>query len=166
MPFTPFHLGPALVPGLLLRRQLHLPTLLLASIAVDFEPLLVLILRLDYPLHGYLHTFLFAIPCGVAIGYATMHMEKLFDFLYKALLLEEAKPMGRKSFLLAGLIGVSSHVLLDSPLYRDIRPFYPLEANPLYSPSLTLPIYLFCACTLLVGFTIYISLLIVATVRR
>uniref|UniRef100_A0A7C4FGD5 Hydrolase n=1 Tax=Ignisphaera aggregans TaxID=334771 RepID=A0A7C4FGD5_9CREN len=166
MPLTPLHLGPALVLGLLLRRRLHLPTLLLASIVIDFEPLLVLILRLDHPLHGYLHTLLFAIPCGVAIGYAMMRMEKLFNSLHKALLLEEAKPMCRKSFLLAGLIGVSSHVLLDSPLYRDIRPLYPLEANPLYSPSLALPIYLFCACTLLVGFIMYVSLLVVATVRR
>jgi hypothetical protein len=97
MPFTPLHLGPVFVFGLFLRRWLHLPTLIVASIAVDVEPLLVIVLKLDYPLHGYLHTFLFAIPYGIAVGYAMIYLEKPFNSLYKALLLEEAKPIDKKT---------------------------------------------------------------------
>ena len=58
VPFTPFHLGPGLLFGLLLFSYVDLPTFLVASVAVDIEPLLVLSLNLRYPLHGYLHTFL------------------------------------------------------------------------------------------------------------
>ena len=68
MSFTPFHLGPALGLGLPLRRYLHVPTFLAASVVVDVEPLLVLVLGLDYPLHGYLHTFLFASLTGLLLG--------------------------------------------------------------------------------------------------
>jgi len=165
MPFTPFHLGPVFVFGLLLRKWLHLPTLLVASVAVDIEPLLVLVLKLDYPLHSYLHTFLVAIPYGVAIGYAMTYLEKLFNPLYKALLLEESKSIGKKPFLIASLIGTVSHILLDSPLYEDIYPLYPLKANPLYNPSLTLPIYHFSMWTLLIGALLYLSLWIVKAVK-
>ena len=70
MPFTPFHLGPALGFGLPLRNYLHVPTFLVASILVDVEPFVVLSLGLDYPLHGYLHTFIVAFILGLALGYA------------------------------------------------------------------------------------------------
>jgi len=167
MPLTPLHLGPALAFGLPLRKWLHLPTLLLASIAIDVEPLIVLVLKLNYPLHGYLHTFLFAIPYGVAVSYVMMCIERFLNPLYTALLLEErSRPLTKESFLLAGSIGVLSHVLLDSPLYEDIRPFYPLDINPLHNPSLALLIYSFCLWTLLVGFLLCLSLWLKAIVRR
>jgi len=70
MPFTPFHLGPALGFWLPLRKYLHVPTFLVANILVDVEPFLVLSLGLDYPLHGYLHTFIVAFILGLALGYA------------------------------------------------------------------------------------------------
>jgi hypothetical protein len=58
MPFTPFHLGPALLLGLLLLRFIDFPTFLIANVIVDVEPLLVLVFGLDYPLHGFFHSFL------------------------------------------------------------------------------------------------------------
>jgi len=51
MPFTPFHLGPALGLGLPLRRYVYVPTFILANVIVDVEPFLVLFLGLRYPLH-------------------------------------------------------------------------------------------------------------------
>jgi len=41
MPFTPFHLGPGLLLGVLLYRHLDLGTVLAASIAVDLRTVLV-----------------------------------------------------------------------------------------------------------------------------
>jgi len=58
MPFTPFHLGPGLLFGLLLLGYIDFPTFLVASVIVDVEPFLVLTLNLNYPLHGFLHSFL------------------------------------------------------------------------------------------------------------
>lgn len=58
MPFTPFHLGPALCLGSPLREYIHAPTLILANVVLDIEPLIMLITGLSYPLYGYLHTHL------------------------------------------------------------------------------------------------------------
>ena len=33
---------------------------------------------------------------------------------------------------LSGVLGAWLHVLFDAPLYSDMKPFYPLQANPLY----------------------------------
>ena len=87
MPFTPFHLGPALGLGLPLRKYIHAPTFIVANVAVDIEPFLVFLLRLNYPLHGYLHTFLSAFFFGLAIGFAMFYLEKFLHPLYKTLLL-------------------------------------------------------------------------------
>ena len=158
MPFTPLHLGPALAVGLPLRRVLHLPTLLVASVAVDVEPLLVVALGLSYPLHGYLHTLPAAVAYGLLLGYAMALLEGRLGPLYRALLLEEKAPAGRGPFLAAGVAGTVSHVLLDSPLYSDIQPLYPLGANPFFAPHLASAVYGFCALSFLAGTLFYLSL--------
>jgi len=136
---------------------LHVPTLLVASVAVDIEPFLVLALGLDYPLHGYLHTLLAAVPYGLLLGRVMAGLEGALAPLHRALLLEESAPTGRRLFLLAGVAGTVSHVLLDSPLYLDIRPLYPLSVNPLFAPSLTFEIYAFCAMCFAAGALLYLS---------
>jgi membrane-bound metal-dependent hydrolase YbcI (DUF457 family) len=156
MPFTPLHLGPSLVFGLPLRKKLHLPTLLVASVAIDVEPFLVLVLGLNYPLHGYLHTFLLALPFGVMIGYTMFLLEKYFCWLWRALHLEECI-LARGSFIGGGVLGTFSHVLLDSPLYSDIKPFFPLEANPLYAPWLNEPLYELCLASFIFGVVLYLG---------
>jgi len=166
MPFTPFHLGPSLGLGLPLRRYLHVPTFLLASIIVDVEPFLVLFLGLRYPLHGYLHTFLLAIPLGLALGYTMFFLEKFLQPLYKIFLLETHKSLRLKSFVVAGSLGTGLHVLLDAPLYADITPFYPITTNPLYEPSLTLEIYSLCVWMGAFGIIYYLGLLGLSIVQK
>jgi len=58
MPFTPYHLGPALLFGLLFLSVINFPAFLVANVIVDIEPFLVLTLNLNYPLHGFFHSFL------------------------------------------------------------------------------------------------------------
>ncbi|MGB9786713.1 MAG: hydrolase [Infirmifilum sp.] len=165
MPFTPYHLGPGLALGLPLRRWLHLPTFLLASIAVDIEPLLVFVFGLDYPLHGYLHTFLAAFLYGLLLGHIMLLLEKSFAPLYKLLLLEAGEQTSARAFYAAGVIGTELHVLLDAPLYSDIKPFFPLTINPLYNPTLTPLIYDLCVAAWLLGILFY-GIIVVATILR
>jgi len=40
---------------------------------------------------------------------------------------------GLLSYVWAGVLGWVLHVLMDTPLYADIKPFYPLVVNPLYT---------------------------------
>ena len=45
MPFTPYHFGPHGCVGLVLKRYLDLPVFMLANVAVDLEPLAVMVFR-------------------------------------------------------------------------------------------------------------------------
>ena len=158
MPFTPFHLGPALGLGLPLRKEIHVPTFIVANVIVDVEPFLVLVLGLRYPLHGYLHSFLLAFVVGLVLGYTMFLLERVFHPIYKILLLEPIDIVNLKSFVIAGVSGTMLHILFDSPLYGDIRPFFPLTINPLHNPNLSLVIYRFCMFMGIVGFLYYIAL--------
>lgn len=156
---SPLHIGPGLGFGLPLRRYFHAPTFILASVLVDLEPFLVFYFGLLYPLHGYLHTFLLAIPVGVAFGYIMFLLERFLSPLYRIFLLETADSLSLKSFVAAGGLGTGLHVLLDTPLYSDIMPFYPITANPFYNPAITLEVYGICFLMGCFGIIYYIGLL-------
>ena len=166
MPFTPFHFGPALALGIPLRKYMHAPTFILANVAVDIEPLLVLLLRLDYPLHGYLHTFLVALFFGLAIGFVMFYVEKFFHPLYSTLLLEPSGIPPMKTFMVAGVFGGMLHVLLDSPLYTEIQPFFPISTNPLYHSVSSLEVYLASFWLGVLGIILYASLILFHAYRK
>lgn len=138
---------------------MHAPTFMLANVIVDVEPFLVLFLGLRYPLHGYLHTFLLAFFFGLAVGCAMFFLERFLHPIFRMFLLESDGKLNMKSFVLAGALGTVLHVLLDSPLYSDIRPFYPLTINPLLNPALSLEIYSICVWIGVFGVIYYLALL-------
>lgn len=166
MPFTSFHFGPALGWGLPVRKYMHAPTFILANVVLDVEPFLVLHYGLNYPLHGYLHTFVLAFIVGLLLGYAMFVLERLLRPIYKLFLLESGDNMNLKSFMLAGALGTMLHVLLDSPLYSDIRPLYPLTINPLYNPALSIEVYSLCVWMGIIGIIYYASLLVLSAYRK
>jgi membrane-bound metal-dependent hydrolase YbcI (DUF457 family) len=168
MPFTPFHFGPAVGFGLPLRKHLHVPTFIVANVILDVEPFLVLQYGLNYPLHGYLHTFLLSFFVGLLLGYASFILERFLQPTYKVLLLESSRSLNLKSFLTSGALGTMLHVLFDSPLYADTRPFYPLTTNPLYNPTLSvsLGVYMLCIWMGIFGTIYYVGLLIFSAYKK
>lgn len=166
MPFTPFHLGPALAIGFPLRELIHAPTFTVANVILDIEPFLVLLLGLGYPLHGFTHTFFLAFLVGLGLGYMSYLFEGFLSPLYRVILLESSKKLKMRSFLIAGFLGAMLHVLFDSPLYDDIHPFYPLTINPLYDPSLTLYTYLACVWMGIFAIIYYILSVALKAYRR
>ena len=166
MPVTPYHFGPALGFGLPLRKYLHLPTFIVANVIVDLEPFLVLALGLRYPLHGYLHTYVSAFFLGIVVGSGMFLLEPYFSPLYKAFLLKADNKLKWISFVLAGVLGIMLHVTLDSPLYSDIRPFYPLTANPFFRLDIASQVYSFCVWMGLIGILFYAGLLILSVYRK
>ena len=52
-----------------------------------------------------------------------------------------------KKCILSGILGGWLHILFDAPIYTDIRPFFPFDANPLY--GLVSPRAMYLLCTLL-----------------
>jgi len=156
LPFTPFHLGPGLLFGLLLLSCVDLPTFLLASVIVDVEPFLVLYFNLQYPLYGLLHTFLGGALLALLLAALMSRLRNTFSHLMSFFRIKQ-KP-SFKSILLASLFGVYFHIFLDSFLYQDIRPFYPFELNPLLIQNMFIgfEIYGLCILSFISGLAIYV----------
>lgn len=156
MPLTPFHLGPALFFGLLFFRLIHLPTFLIANVIVDFEPFLVLFLGLDYPLHGFFHSFLGGSIVAIILSFVIIRLDKKLQKMMSIFKLEQE--YSPKNIWLASFFGIYLHILLDSPLYTDIKPLFPLNVNPLYSTSMFIgfEIYGFCVISFIIGIALHV----------
>jgi len=145
MPLTPFHFGPALLVGLILLSYVDLPTFLAANVIVDFEPILVVTLGLDYPLHGFFHSFLGGTIVAFLLAVVMKKVRSNLSPVLSIFKLEQKSPS--KSIVLASFSGVYLHILLDSNMHGDIRPFYPLDINPFLDRSalsgLSLHLFLF-----------------------
>ena len=134
MPLTPFHLGPGLLVGLLLLRYIDFPTFLVAAVIVDMEPILVLTFNLDYPLHGFFHSFLGGTLVAFLLAAVMSRVRESLFPLLSFFKLEQKSSF--KSILLASSSGIYIHILLDSGMHMGIRPFYPLDLNPFLSSTI------------------------------
>ena len=163
MPFTPFHFGPSACVALPLHRYIDLPVFVLVNVAIDIEPLIVMTFDLSYPLHGYAHTLLggtiIGILCGILANYSKSYlrfvMEKILRLPYKNSL---------KKYILSGILGSWLHILIDSPLYTDIKPFYPFNGNPLFGVIQSDLMYRYCALAYIPAIVFYF--LIITIVNR
>jgi hypothetical protein len=156
MPFTAFHAGPNGLLGMIFFKWLNLPALILVNIAMDLEPLVILVFKVHgYPEHGFSHTFGGAIIIGL-----------IFSVLYEQVKVPVNRFMGFlslrqlnsiTSIIMASIIGGAIHVILDSFLYRDIMPFYPSDINPFYGAFSPSAIRLFCMACFGVSAVLYVT---------
>ncbi len=155
MPLTPFHLGPGLLGGLLLNRYVDLPTFLIASVIVDVEPIIVLAFNLNYPLHGFFHSFLGGTLVAFFLIAVMSKVRESFSPLLSFFKLEQKSSFN--SIIIASLSGIYLHILLDSRMHTDIRPFYPSDLNPFLSRSILVgfEIYTLCIWSFILGMIIY-----------
>ena len=114
MPITPFHFGPGLFFKSLKPPRFSFVSFLLSQILIDLEPAYHL-LKGHEQLHGSLHSF--AGSLGIVIILLPLYKLKKFGDL--------------KEVCFSALIGVWSHVLLDSIMHTDMAPFWPFsQQNP------------------------------------
>ena len=160
MPFTPYHLGPGLFVGLLFVSFIDLPTFLVAGVIVDVEPFLVLALNLNYPLHGFFHSFLGGTLVAVPLALVMYCVRGKFSCLLSFFKLEQK--VSFKRILVAALSGIYIHILLDSQGYTDIQPFYPSDYNPLLTTGILagLDAYILCMWTFFGAAIVYIIRLV------
>jgi membrane-bound metal-dependent hydrolase YbcI (DUF457 family) len=156
MPFTPYHLGPALLFGLLFLSFIDFPTFLVANVIVDIEPFLVLTLNLNYPLHGFFHSFLGGTLVAVLLALMMRQIRDRLSPLLSFFKLEQKTSFMR--ILVAAFSGVYIHILLDSLIYTDIQPFYPSTYNPLLTTGILagLDPYIFCIWSFFGAIIVYI----------
>ena len=127
MPATPFHLPPTAVAAWPLRRHLDVSSVLLANLTIDIEPGLAMLFDLGPPPHGLAHTLLGGTLVGAATGGLLWRAKGRI-----ASVLGGDYPLRPGVAMLSGAAGCWLHVLLDAVMYDHLRPFFPLEANPLY----------------------------------
>jgi len=160
VPFTPFHLGPALLFGLALSVAFDFPTLLLASVILDVEPFYVMYFHVsDYPLHGFFHSYIGSSIFAVLVALAVYPLRSVLNRIMAIFRISQKSSF--KKILFTSFFGVYSHVFLDSFLYDEMRPFYPLQGNPfidlLVAYGKYSVVYGFCSVTALLGIILYFS---------
>jgi len=155
MPFTPFHLGPGLLVGLLFLHYLDFPTFLVANVILDMEPMLVLFFHLDVPLHGFFHSFLGGTVVAVLLTAVMSPTRAILSPLLSFFKIKQNTSF--RKILVASLSGIYLHILFDSGMHRDIRPFYPLDVNPFLSSStlIGLDMTMMCIWCFLGGLLVY-----------
>ncbi len=156
MPLTPFHFGPHACVALPLRRYIDVPVFICANVAVDIEPLLVMLFGLDYPLHGYCHTLLIGGLLGLLFAMAAYPFRPFIGDVMSLLRLTYSTTLLKMA--VSGILGAWLHVLFDAVLYVDIKPFYPLSANPLYDIIPFNAVYVICTICFLPAFAMYLFL--------
>ena len=142
VPFTPFHLGPSLLVGLLVFPLLYLPAFLIGSVIVDVEPLGFLLLGLPVQ-HLFFHTFIGATVSAVVLSLIILPFRGVLESLMEKIHL----PQTTTPIQLTGaaLLGAYSHVVLDAFLYPEMQPFWPLLGNPFLGLVASSTVYLFCS---------------------
>ena len=159
MPFTPFHWGPSSWIGLLLFKIFDFPTMLVASVIVDIEPFCVFVFNAPWKLHGFLHSFLGGSIVAILTAIILYLLRKPIKKIMSVFKL--AQDSSFKKILWTSFFGVYSHLLLDSFLYREMNPFYPLKGNPFLGLFTSQQVYLFCGLSFLVGISFYLIRLVI-----
>ena len=134
MPFTPFHMGPALVIKALMQTSFSLMVFGWTQIVMDIQPLIVLITGQGH-LHGFTHTFIGASILAFIAGITGKYLAQFaLNFVNK--LKQNTTPKhGLKVIItwpvvmLSAFIGSFSHVLLDAIMHTDVEPFFPFTLN-------------------------------------
>jgi membrane-bound metal-dependent hydrolase YbcI (DUF457 family) len=150
MPFTPFHFGPGALLQTAAPRHVSFLGFCAANVLIDTEPLYFMLTGQD-PLHRFFHTYVgatLAMAATVAIFLLALRLARrirLPDVL-------GWQGLTRRQVLGGAVAGSYSHIVLDSIMHADIRPFSPFsQANGLYGLiSIEVLQWLCVACAALV----------------
>lgn len=157
MPFTPFHWGPTSLIGLLLFQFLDFPSFLISSVAPDVEGLYIVVFRSFMPHHGLTHTYIVASIIGIIVAVAIYSFKGLTGKIMEKIGLYQTSSF--KKILYTSILGAYSHIFLDSFLYPEMRPLYPLEGNPFVGIASEyvryVAVYGLCGLSFLIGLVIY-----------
>ena len=144
MPFTPFHMGPALAVKAATRRYFNVPVFAFTQVGIDSEVLIGLPFRGDLTNHAVLHTLgggaLIAIIAILLLRPVIQPGARLWNHLAGVkpdsfMYMETRVP--RSAAVISAVIGSGSHVLLDAMSHPDMTPFAPLAWGNPFSGALT-----------------------------
>jgi membrane-bound metal-dependent hydrolase YbcI (DUF457 family) len=103
---------------------------------------------------------------GICIGGVAHQSRGILSSIMKKLLKLPYSP-SLKKYMLSGILGTWFHVVLDSPLYTDIKPFYPYtNSNPLYGTIEIGTMYKYCALAFIPAFAFYLLTVFIELKRQ
>ncbi|MGY5858019.1 MAG: hypothetical protein RTU63_01520 [Candidatus Thorarchaeota archaeon] len=164
MPFTPYHFGPGLLLGVVLFPFLDFSTVMVACVILDIEPLSVIIFHLPFAAHGFFHTYLGATIVAIPLALVIWPMRGYLNSIASFFGLNQESSF--RHILPASIIGTYSHVFLDSLLYPEMNPFYPLIGNPFVGFLQFDFVYGACVFLGMLGFGVYIVRILYLQLRK
>ena len=128
---------------------------MVANVIIDLEPFFVLLLGLDYPLHGFFHSFLGGSVAAIILSLVVIGINGKAREVMRFFRLGQKQ--SQRGIWLASFLGIYLHIFLDSFLYADIRPFFPLDINPFYTSQIFggFEIYGLCIILFIFGIALY-----------
>ncbi len=154
MPFTPFHLGPAILIGVALRRRIDIFATLVGSVVLDLEPFIILSCGFSSPIHGLFHTYLAAVLLTLPLAtilYCTRDASRPLLSLFGLY-----QQSSFTSVVVSTMVGLFSHVFLDSLLYAEMVPLYPIPGNAMLGLVSYGAVYMFCIISGMLGLSLHI----------
>ncbi|MBN1795305.1 MAG: hypothetical protein JW804_01400 [Sedimentisphaerales bacterium] len=162
MPFTPYHFGPNGFVGLVFKKWLDLPALLLANVIIDIE-VLFRSHRVSGPLTHWnlphqvfhFHTLLIGGLVGALLGFVLYPWKGLLGKIMSLVRLPY-KPTLLK-MVLSGILGAWLHVIIDSIYHRDVEMFWPdTKLRPLWNKLTQTQVKYLCIAFALAATLVYI----------
>lgn len=131
VPFTPFHMGPALALKALAGRHFSVLSFGIAQVAIDLEPLVGMIRDADV-LHGWSHSYAGATLIAIGVAILSPPACRLILARWNGELdrhglawLRSHSTIGRVPVATGAFVGTYSHVALDSFMHADMSPLSP-----------------------------------------
>lgn len=141
-------MGPGIVVKAALRRHFSLMVFGWSQILMDLQPLYVMLTDRG-ELHGASHTVLGALLIGLL---ATVSGQPLGELGLRVLRERAHLPIPWRVALQSAYIGTLSHVLIDSIMHSDLRPFAPWSAaSPLHGLISIEHLHLACVVSAVLG---------------
>jgi len=162
MPITPFHFGLGIACKAILPKHFSFSVFCLSQLVIDAE-VVYSALRGNTQFHRFFHTFLgssfIAVLCFFIGNPLCIWLKKLWNAkldlqLKRFLTLPE--DISRASAFTGAFVGAYSHILLDSFMHADIKPFAPASSvNPLLGLLSYAQLHLLCILAGVFGGILY-----------
>ena len=151
MPFTPFHFGPGILLKSLAQKRFSLVAFIVCQVVIDLETL-IHILNREPVLHTFFHSYFGSTLAAVIAYFLTQIAFRINPWKTK----NRYRPLLFSSTLFCSvLIGAWSHVLFDSIMHVDVRPFWPFDPmNPFLRMISLQDLHLGCVLSGTLGFLI------------
>jgi len=143
MPITPFHLGPGTLIKAIIPGWFSLSAFTLAQLIIDGELGYYYFIQQEQPYHRFLHSYAGAsvvlVVCLILAKPICQLWLKLWNKIvvpnpHSRLYVLDVIPY--RSIVVASILGVYSHIFLDSLISEELQPFYPwFTENSLYGST-------------------------------